>query len=86
MKKYSYCLTCQFFSEIYTFCLYIVCSLIELGQKKRAQPSSPFSPWKPGNAAIQSQRKKKPRDMDEKKKEFSKIAKLREAKKTMTNK
>ena len=63
-----------------------VTTLAQLGQKKRALPSSPFSAWKPGNAAIQSQRKKKQRDMDEKKKEFSKIAKLREAKKTMTNK
>ena len=35
-----------------------VTTLAQLGQKKRALPSSPFSPWKPGNAAIQSPAKK----------------------------
>ena len=30
----------------------------ELGKRKRAPPPSPFSAWKPGDAAMQSQRKK----------------------------
>ena len=33
-------------------------TLAQLGQRKRALPSSPFSAWKPGDAAIQSQQKK----------------------------
>ena len=53
----------------------------ELGKRKRAPPPSPFSAWKPGDAAMQSQRKKLQRDKEEKKKEAARIAKLREAKK-----
>ena len=48
----------------------------ELGKRKRAPPPSPFSAWKPGDAAMQSQRKKKQRDKEEKKKEAARIAKL----------
>jgi hypothetical protein len=53
----------------------------EIGKRKRAPPPSPFSAWKPGDAAMQSQRKKKQRDKEEKKKEAARIAKFREAKK-----
>ena len=57
-------------------------SSAELGKRKRAPPPSPFSAWKPGDAAMQSQRKKKQRDNEEKKKESSRVAKFREEKKT----
>ena len=57
-------------------------SSAELGKRKRAPPPSPFSAWKPGDAAMQSQRKKKQRDNEEKKKESSRVAKFREDKKT----
>ena len=57
-------------------------SSAELGKRKRAPPPSPFSAWKPGDAAMQSQRKKKQRDNEEKKKESSRIAKFGEENKS----
>ena len=53
----------------------------EMGKRKRGPPPKLFSAWQPGDAAMQSQRKRKQRSKEERAKEAARVAKYREAKK-----